>query len=208
MSNHQLNTVLAAYMNYDSSEGFFNTPSVLMSDAVIFAFGGDHLELGEHMLSKEYFPYSNLSMEEELEYSLKEYYDFMVAYENLLRDGGDFITTEVSSKDIGVNMWPPVFGKASLITKQLENKQVVQLLNYNGASTLEWRDNTKSQTKPNIATDFNLEIKSNNSVSKVWFASPDFNGGASQELEFTMKNDRINVVVPYLEYWSMIVLEN
>jgi dextranase len=63
LSGNKLNTVLAAYMNYDkaNSPGFFNTPGVLLTDAVIFAFGGSHLELGEHMLAKEYFPNNNIS---------------------------------------------------------------------------------------------------------------------------------------------------
>ena len=47
-SNNTKNTVLAAYMNYDlaDNQGYFNTPGVLMTDAVIFANGGSHLELG------------------------------------------------------------------------------------------------------------------------------------------------------------------
>ena len=89
-SNYELNTVLAAYLNYEAQEGEFNTPSVLMADAVIFAFGGAHLELGEHMLSSEYFPSTKLSVSSELESKLLEYYDFLTAYQNVLRDGGDF----------------------------------------------------------------------------------------------------------------------
>lgn len=208
MSNNQLNSVLAAYMNYDASEGNFNTPSVLLTDAVIFAFGGAHLELGEHMLSREYFPYSNLSMNDKLKHSLMEYYDFMVAYENILRDGGDFIMPTVSSNSIGVNNWPPVFGNASVIGKQLEDKTVVQLLNFDGISTLNWRDNNKTQTQPNSFERFDLTINTNKSVSKVWFASPDYEGGASQELEFEQTDNAITITVPYLEYWSMIVIEN
>jgi dextranase len=51
-------TVLAAYVNREQSKqpGLFNPASVLLADAVIFAFGGAHIELGEHMLDTEYFP--------------------------------------------------------------------------------------------------------------------------------------------------------
>jgi dextranase len=208
MSNNQLKTVLAAYMNYNSKEGSFNTPSVLLTDAVIFAFGGSHLELGEHMLSKEYFPYSNLSMDQKLKSSLKEYYDFMVAYENLLRDGGNYINPTISSNNIGLNNWPPVFGNASIVTKQIEDKTVIQLLNFDGISTLNWRDNDKTQTKPNSFKDFDLVVDTNASVSKIWFASPDYKGGASQEIEFKQTSNTVKITVPYLEYWSMIVIEN
>ncbi|NJW54254.1 hypothetical protein HC175_15185 [Salinimicrobium sp. CDJ15-91] len=41
----------------------------------------------------------------------------------------------------------------------------------------------------------------------MWFASPDVNGGASQELEFTQSGNQITLEVPYLKYWSMLVLE-
>lgn len=208
MSNNQLNTVLAAYMNYDSSEGSFNTPSVLLADAVIFAFGGSHLELGEHMLSREYFPYNNLYMEDGLKSSLMEYYDFMVAYQNLLRDGGIFNIPQVISGDISINNWPPITGNASVIGKQLDGKSVIQLLNFDGVSTLSWRDNNKIQTKPKTFESFHLSIKVNGPVSRVWFASPDFKGGASQELEFKRNDGSIDITVPYLEYWSMIVIEN
>lgn len=208
-SDGELNTVLAAYMNYNSQEGNFNTPSVLMADAVIFAFGGAHLELGEHMLSNEYFPNEKLSMTSELKTDLKEYYDFQVAYENLLRDGGSFNMPQVSAETEGVKMnnWPPVFSQTAVLGKQFENKQVVHLLNFDGISTLQWRDDSKVQTAPNVRENFEVEITSDRTPSKIWFASPDVNGGASQELEFTQNGNQLSVKVPYLEYWSMIVLE-
>src|SRR5690606_17243305 len=135
-------------------------------------------------------------------------YDFMVAYENLLRDGGDFIIPTLSSNSIGINNWPPVFGNASVVGKQLNGKMVLQLLNFDGISTLNWRDNNKTQTQPNTFEGFDLTINTSASISKVWFASPDYKGGASQELEFEQTDNAIKITVPYLEYWSMIVIEN
>ncbi|MCG9970599.1 glycoside hydrolase family 66 protein [Christiangramia crocea] len=209
-SDGELNTVLAAYMNYNSQEGNFNTPSVLMADAVIFAFGGAHLELGEHMLSSEYFPNTKLSMTSELSEKLKEYYDFQVAYQNLLRDGGTFNMPAVSTigEDVTVNNWPPVFSQTAAVGKQLSDKQVVHLLNFDGLSTLQWRDDSKIQTAPKVKEGFELVIETAQVPSKVWFASPDVDGGASHELEFTSTGNKVTVQVPYLEYWSMIVLEN
>ena len=84
-----MKTVFAAYMNYDkagSSTGEFNTPGVLLTDAVIFALGGSHLELGDHMLCREYFPSTALQMNDVLKTAMIRYYDFMTAYQNLLRD--------------------------------------------------------------------------------------------------------------------------
>lgn len=48
----------AAYMNYNKADnrGEFNTPGILLTDAVMFALGGSHLELGgDHMLCKSTF---------------------------------------------------------------------------------------------------------------------------------------------------------
>ena len=160
------------------------------------------------MLSKEYFPYNNLAMDDELKSSLKEYYDFVVAYENILRDGGNTVLPEVSSPQVGINNWPPVFGNISVVGKQFDNRESFQLINFNGVATLDWRDNNRVQTQPTSFSDLEISIHSNSNVSKVWFASPDYNGGASQELEFQNTNGQVTFKIPYLSYWSMVVFEN
>jgi dextranase len=89
LSDHAKNMVIAAYMNYQAAErpGEFNPPSMLMTDAVIFASGGAHIELGDTgMLGKEYFPNKNLKMTAELEEALLDYYHVLTAYQNWLRD--------------------------------------------------------------------------------------------------------------------------
>ncbi|MGE8425784.1 MAG: glycoside hydrolase family 66 protein, partial [Sphingobacterium siyangense] len=59
--NYAKNTVLAAYMNYAKSNqvGFVNEAGILLTNAVIFANGGSHLEMGEHYLTNEYFANNN-----------------------------------------------------------------------------------------------------------------------------------------------------
>ena len=84
-SNHTLKSVLAAYMNYECSGRDFNIPGVLLTDAVIFALGGAHLELGDHLLCREYFPSQDVKMSPALRTLMVRYYDFMTAYQNLLR---------------------------------------------------------------------------------------------------------------------------
>ena len=138
-----------------------------------------------------------------------EYYDFLTAYENLLRDGGTFNTPAVSSTDnaVAINNWPPVYGQASIVGKEFEQRQVLHFLNFNGVNTLQWRDDQKIQTTPTVKSDFEVSVQSAKNVSKVWFASPDINGGASQEVEFTQNGNQVIVEMPYLKYWSMLVLE-
>jgi dextranase len=210
-SNNTKNTVLAAYMNYDlaNNKGFFNTPSVLMTNAVIFAFGGAHLEMGEHMLAKEYFPNSNLEMKEELKRAMVAYYDFSVAYENLLRDGGTFNTVTVGSNDAKINpaAWPAIQGNVSILAKKVGEKQVVHLINFKNSKTTNWRDNGGVQPMPALIKDAKLSITSSTAVKKVWCASPDNLGGASRSLNFVQNGDKVSFTLPELQYWSMVVLE-
>ncbi len=205
------NTVLAAYVNYDlaSSEGYFNTASVLMADAVILAFGGSHLELGEHMLGKEYFPNDNLAMKADLTQSLVKYYDFMTAYQNLLRDGGSFNLVELSSTDgkISPGKWPVSSGSVAVIAMKKDKLQVLHLVNFKDSQTDEWRDNGGVQAVPGLVKDAALLFTAEGTVEKIWMASPDLVGGAPLSLNFEQKEDQVAFLLPGLKYWTMVVIE-
>lgn len=204
-------SVLAAYMNYKlaDNEGLFNTPSVLLTDAVIFAFGGAHLELGEHMLGKEYFPNSKLQMTDELKRNLISYYDFMVGYQNLLRDGGSFNSPVVVSPQsaVGYTNWPPVAGRIAVVGKLVENRQVIHLINFSNTNSLDWRDTNGTRTVPSTRQNLILTVTLAQTVSKVWFASPDLNYGSSAALDFQQVHDKVTFTVPSLKYWDMVVIE-
>lgn len=210
-SNNTKKTVLAAYMDYNlaNNPGYFNTPGVIMTDAVIFAFGGDHLEMGEHMLGKEYFPNDNLKMKGNLRDAMVHYYDFLVAYENLLRDGGTPNNPQVTCTDgkITVNQWPPQLGNVAVTGRNMGSKQVIHLLNYVGANSLNWRDTNGTQTAPNPFTNVQLSYQTTKTVTKVWMASPDFEGGIPQNLSFTQDGNTITFTVPSLKYWDMVVVD-
>ena len=200
------NTVLAAYMNYKQS-GNFNTPAVLLADAVIFALGGSHLELGEHMLSNEYFPSANLKMSSELSEALVSYYDFLTGYENLLRDGTEKLGLNVSSDDVKMAQWGPVQGSVNTAAFQVGNKLVVHLLNFKDAKHLDWRDDSMTQAKPSTLENLNITVRSSRDVKKVWVASPDYNHGIPQEATFSASGISIKITVPSLTYWTMVVIE-
>lgn len=210
-SNNSKQTVLTAYMDYNIAEnpGYFNTPGVLLTDAVIFSFGGAHLELGEHMLGKEYFPNDNLQMHDDLKKAMICYYDFLTAYENLLRDGGTFNNPSIISSDakMKLNNWPPASGAVSVIGKEIGNRQIIHLINFANASSLDWRDANGKQTIPKtiIAPAFNFQ--STKSVKKIWFASPDVDFGASKNIPFNQSGSTVSFTLPSLQYWDMIVVE-
>ncbi|AST93427.1 hypothetical protein BC6307_20240 [Sutcliffiella cohnii] len=209
-SNNELNTVLAAYMNYDLSDsmGEFNTPGVLLTNAVIFAAGGAHLELGENMLSKEYFPHKKLSISDELNNQLIHYYDFSVAYQNLLRDGAIELSKEItiSNEDIDASERAER-GKVWSYAKEKDNKEIIQFINMTDATSLDWRDNDGSQVEPAVKENLNVTAETNGKVEKVWIASPDFFAGSAVELEFKQKGDEIQFTIPHLKYWDMVVIE-
>ena len=210
-SNNTKNTVLAAYMNYDlaNNNGYFNTPSILMTNAVIFAFGGTHLELGEHMLGKEYFPNNNLLMRDDLKKSLVAYYDFLVAYQNLLRDGGIFNAISISSLDgkMSISNWPASQGHVACLGKKNGNSQVIHLINFKDSKTTNWRDNTGIQIVPTLIKDAQLLLTSDATVKKIWVASPDIIGAASRSVNFAQSGNKVSFILPELKYWSMIVVE-
>lgn len=211
ISSDSKNTVLAAYMNYDMSHssGYFNTPAVLLTDAVIFAFGGAHLELGEHMLANEYFPNNNLLMRTDLKEGIVEFYDFLVAYQNLLRDGGEFNNPEVTSLngETIINNWPPQAGSIAAVGKMVDQKQVLHLINFVNANSLLWRDDKGNQLYPDKITGLKIQIQSENVVNNVWYASPDLNEGVAQSLDFVQSGNAITVTIPAMQYWGMLVFE-
>lgn len=215
-SGNNLRTVFAAYMNYDKADrttGEFNTPGILMADAVMMALGGSHLELGDHMLSREYFPASPLSMSDELRTAMIRYYDFMTAYQNLLRGtstASEFeadMTCTDATKRINVNAWPPQMGGLTTYSKNVEGKKVIHLLNFRNIDNLSWRDLDGERPAPRLTLNTPLSVSCNEKVTRVWTASPDNHGGAVQELPFTQKDGKLTFTLPSLKYWSMIVIE-
>ena len=211
-SNQKLQTVFAAYMNYgkSSSAGTFNTAGVLLTDAVMFAIGAAHLELGDgHMLCHEYFPNSNLKMSQELQNAIISYYDFMVAYETLLRGGGTETSADLSSSNsaVSINAWPPQLKKVTAYSKNVDGRQVVHLLNFRQANSLSWRDMDGTMPTPSTLTSLPITYKSSAKVKKIWVATPDALGGAPQELSFKQKDGIVSFTIPSLKYWTMIVVE-
>lgn len=211
-------TILAAYMNYDFGKigrSYFNTPGVLMANAAIHAWGGAHLELGEHMLCNEYFPNSNLTMNGELKKSMITFYDFITAYENLLRDGGNAWTgvDAVSlTGEINFNQWPPQKGNVATVGKNLDDGKtsVVHLLNYTNAIHLDWCDTNADQQEQDLIENKEIELSidgRSGTIKSVWCASPDFDFGVARTLEFTQNSDKIKLILPALKYWTMIVVE-
>lgn len=208
-SGNQLNTVLAAYMNYHFSDapGEFNTPGILLTDAVIFASGGSHLELGENMLSKEYFPHKNLSLSPDLEEQLIHYYDFLVAYQNLLRDHTEDSILKAEGRGGTAVSDQAEQGKVWSFTKRKDGKDIFHFINFTDASTMDWNDDYGKQAEQTEKLNVKVSVKMNKPVAKVWFSSPDYNNGSPQSLAFSQRDGLLQWELPKLKYWDMAVVE-
>ncbi|MDR1718469.1 MAG: glycoside hydrolase family 66 protein [Prevotella sp.] len=210
-SGNEKAIVLAAYMNYarSNNSGYINTAGILLTNAVIFSFGGSHLELGEHYLSNEYFPNSNLQMKSGTKESLTHYYDFLVAYQNILRDGGTFSPINVQSAggNPSFENWPASQGSIAVVGKKFTDKDVVHLINFSQANSMEWRDTNGTQKEPSLVAGIQVKVTASKAVSKVWIASPDINGGVAINTEFSQSGNEVLLTLPSLKYWDMLVLE-
>ncbi len=211
-----LQTVFATYMNYGLSrnEGYFNDAGVILTDAVTFAIGGSHLELGgDHMLGNEYFANSNLKMKGTLKTAMIRYYDFMTAYENLLRgtNGQENDPAITCTSKAAVKAWtlnkPLQIGNIVTYSKKYPDTQIVHLLNMVRADSDSWRDMNGTMPAPSVIPSFDMTVEYAGTVKKVWTASPDYHGGAVQELDFVQENGNVTFKVPNLKYWTMIVIE-
>ncbi|MBO4549291.1 MAG: hypothetical protein J5733_01050, partial [Bacteroidaceae bacterium] len=201
-----------------------NTPGVVMADAVMFALGGSHLELGgDHMLCSEYFPSNDMKWHSQIEDWMTRYYDFLTAYENLLRDPWTEKTNvKATCSTVSINTWEPVANQVTMLAREVDGRQVIHLLNFTHEATttnvnddymLCWHDNMATRPWPQRIE--NLSIRFNGltgmgKVRRIWAASPDYCGGAMQELtgyRYTSSSGTVALTLPSLQFWTMIVIE-
>jgi len=212
-------TVLAAYLNYNlglKGRGYFNTPGIIMATAVANVWGGTILQMGEHMLCHEYFPDDNLSMTGELKRAMIRYYDFAVAYENLLRPEAptagintDWYGVDVTSTvdSLVFNQWGPKQNQIATVGRHVGERDVIHLLSYRNATHLDWCDTDGDQAPQSLLTDIPVAFAVSAEPTRVWVASPDYNHGAAQEVNFTYDAGQVSISLPALQYWTMIVIE-
>lgn len=225
--NADKKNVVCAYMHRDrdsqTKEKYFNTPAVMLCNAFIHALGGAHLELGEHMLDSEYFPNDDLKMTAGLRLNMIKLYDFITAYENLLRTPSGWRNPSVSTTSAtesfhactpGIACTAAQKGKITVLNKSVTlaadgNRQVdvLHLINMNKATHLDWSDSTFTQAAPREVKDLPMSIGVTDTPVKVWAASPDYNWSSPRELAFTYEEGKANFILPSLKYWTMVVVE-
>ena len=186
--------------------------NVRLTDAVIFASGGYHIELGERngMLADPYFP-KYQQMSNELAAVVRRYYDFAVRYENVLAEG-TWDTTEQQGANVfieGVQTDPRlVYKKVWAVTRAGPGFETISLINLLGIANPEWSGLLVSD--PPMQENLCVRYYTAERIRRVWLASPDLEMPSAVLLSFECKQDArpyVEFKVPKLIYWDLLVVE-
>ena len=207
---HGKAVVLAAYINPQ------HVHNILLADAVIFASGGGHIELGEAntILADAYFP-NHGSVNEQLTIALQRYYDFTVRYQDVIGprtedatqefngnieikvlDTGEEINTAANA--VKNKIWP--------IVRTGKGFTAISLINLLGLDASDWKEPITNA--PNVLGVTEVRVENlEQGASHVWLASPDSGDLSIQQLQFKQDNGSLVFEIPSLLYWDLIVIE-
>jgi dextranase len=193
--------ILAAYIPPE------NVINWRLSNAVIFASGAYHLETGEPggMLQHPYFPeFGQIPEAERANYA--RYYDFLVRYENVLS------LATPSDRDSAVSIEGirtrglRAIDRVMPIVREGNGFETISLVNFRGIDFSTW--NALTTIPPQPFENLQVKFEASRPVKRVWAASPDRDSTMNAvELPFTVENGVLNVTIPQLNYWTMIVVE-
>lgn len=192
--------VLAAYIPAEYE------PSVILADAVIFAAGGYHLELGEggSMLADPYFP-KYREMSPALSERLRRYYDVSVRYQAYLyaKDLKEW-TPEVTFQDSRVlnggyfnGVWP--------YARENDQFGVISFINLNGLQDARW--NSPRKEAPPVLEKRQVTVAVEKAPKAAWLINPDGTDQTPRPVTYTYKDGQITFTMDRLEYWTMVVFE-
>ena len=97
-------------------------------------------------------------MNDVLKTAMIRYYDFMTAYQNLLRDKDTEAEISVSlnctdaARNLSLNAWPPQKSAITVYAKNVNGRQVIHLLNFLNADNLSWRDLNGTMPEPRLVS--------------------------------------------------------
>lgn len=218
-SGGRLATIVAAYPDSsaaadfsDGEPGTFGAAGVRLLDAVIFASGGDHIELGDQaqMLSGPYFPSTAMAMSGSLAAAMLAEANFVTAYERALRGPGlhdlaapvTLSGAPVSSDGRAGAVWAFARGEAGL--------DVVELINLTGRRSAAWNDPEGVDPAPPVLHALAVRLAVSAPVASVAVASPDIDGGVARSLAFAEVvrggRDEVVVRVPSLDDWDTVLI--
>lgn len=183
---------------------FVNDASARLLDAVLFAHGAGHIELGDdaQLLVNEYFPARAPRMHPGLSRALRDLYDFAVRYEEFLFAGLreadlriDSPTHRLSPDGESGAIWTAARERA-------DGALALNLINLNGVDD-QWRNPCANPTpQKNVV----LKIRTARKIQRAFFATPDDGLGRTRELPIQQDEGGVTFTVPRLEFWNLVVL--
>jgi dextranase len=193
--------VIAAYIHpaYETN--------ALLNDAIIFANGAGHIELGEGggYLADPYFPKYEVPSAN-LREKLERYYQFSIRYQNWLgpttqAGNQQMVRIQGYETDAGITK-----NKIMPVVRESDGTTVISLINLMGLKHGEWEKELKSA--PPLLSNLTVEIGSNGKeVEKIWFTSPDLGDITLKPLSFTQEGQTVNITIPTLNVWSLAIIE-
>ena len=208
--------------------------AVLLKDISVLMNGGNVMELADdaNQIYNEY--YTGVSKNKEITMSrqlgdpdsgkLRKLYDFMTAYENVLR--GDSLQNNYHRIEIMDSNGKPLAdrdgnpGSVYTVTKSghdgYHDIETINMLNLTDVTNSNWQIRNKADEASKVVkTKKNLKVKyyvdPYRRIDKLWMASPDREDGRSQTLDFKRSwdehGDYIEFTVPSLEYWNLIYMK-
>ncbi|MDQ0901246.1 glycoside hydrolase family 66 protein [Paenibacillus sp. V4I7] len=206
--------------------GYFSEPSIRLMDAGLAAMGATHIELGTaemleegpNMLASEYYPNRSKKMKTSLKQSMKDYYKFLTAYENVLFDskedrtvnasvytkGGDSVA--VSEDGASNTLW--TIARKNTDNTSFGRYDILHLINLLNNDD-NWRN---AANAPAIQSNLKVTYPVGTTQAaapnlKVYAASPDHDGGLLKELPFAWHGTNLDISLPSLQYWELILID-
>lgn len=136
-------------------------------------------------------------------------YNFLTAYENLLRDGLSDNGNVISLPGGPTTSTTGAPGSVWTFARSKSGTDVIHLINMLNLTSSDWMDTNANKVaptiQPNVVTKY---YYGTGTPTSVLLASPDINGGATQSLAFTTGSDAggayVQFTVPSLNYWDMV----
>jgi dextranase len=179
-------------------------------DAILFASGAGHIELGEQggYLSEAYFP-NYKTPTAELSRVLQRYYDFAIRYENVIgpqtHSANKQYANQINMNSLNVSVSAD-HNKIMPVVRESDHHLAINLINMLGLNSGEWAK--KTSQFPTTLDEPEVRITGiTKQIKGIWFASPDKVELALIPLDFSQKEDSISLKIPFLQYWDLILIE-
>lgn len=191
--------------------GAFDEASMRLQNAVVFASGATPIQIGDDVqsLAHEYFPNRSKSLRAPLRRALRAQQTFITAHETLLF-GRDVRPLPAPLERLStVGGGPPLITTGSggvwVLLRRAPAGDVIHLVNLVGVDNDLWRD-----PAPEPAARERLRLRyrpgDGGAVRQVLWASPDERSGAFAPLEFSASDGYIELEVPRLAYWDVVLI--